>query len=114
MATLYLKMGIWIKSYNGIAVEKWSIVKIPAGDAEFVAEVWWYRKENNSTIKGRDLSFSYRFEGGKEYTLLPGFGGNRGRDPVISIHSDPSPSEDNLLDEIVFEQQRRVMTAGSK
>jgi hypothetical protein len=109
--------GIRAKSYNGIPVEgTYGSFKIPAGDAEFVADITW--SSASGTTNGKDLSFSYRFEGGKEYTLIAAYGGERGNDPMISIYSGhlaglSMPPKENLLDEIVFQRQQRVMTAGS-
>jgi hypothetical protein len=109
--------GIWVKSYNDIPVEgQYGSFKIPAGDAEFVADITW--ASNSGKTTGKDLFFSYRFEGGKEYTLIAVYGGERGNYPVISVYSGShsglrNPPKGNLLDEIVFERQQHVMTAGS-
>jgi hypothetical protein len=109
--------GIWVKSYNDIpVVGRYGSFKIPAGDAEFVADIVWASNSDKTT--GKDLFFSYRFEGGKEYTLIAAYSGARGTDPAISIYSGghsglSMPPKANLLDEIVFERQQHVMTAGS-
>ena len=118
MATVNLVYGITATSYNGVPIEdKAYTFKLPAGDAEFVADIVW--NSANTITRGKELSFSYYFEGGKEYTLGAIYGGKNDSQPVIKVFSGhyPAlgyPSEDNLLDEIIFERQQRVMTAGSK
>jgi hypothetical protein len=100
--------GIIVKSYNGIPVEEWYTVKIPAGDAEFVADLSW------TAERAKDVTFGYRFEGGKEYILVTRYAGRNNDEPAIKIYIGDYRSEDNLLDTIVFERPKRVMTAGSE
>ncbi|MFP3042625.1 hypothetical protein LQZ19_12485 [Treponema primitia] len=53
--------------YNGIPVRKWDNVKIPQGEAAFVADV-------NISYAGimvlvHGMEFAYNFESGKEYSI---------------------------------------------
>ena len=56
-------------SYNGIAVEKWKTVQIPAGTATMVCNI------NNGAYIAQNKEFSYHFEAGIRYYVRFGIDG---------------------------------------
>jgi hypothetical protein len=91
-ASVFIQYAIIVTSYNGIPVsEKWSnrIVKIPAGDAEFISDIFY----NIGSIRytAHDVVFKYKFEGGKEYCVTFTASGEdgKGRDWGVNIYNGP-------------------------
>ena len=65
--------GVFIKEYNGIAVQ-WKPavlggleILIPAGESEFLADI------DSGSFTARDAVFKQTFEAGKRYSLLAGY-----------------------------------------
>jgi hypothetical protein len=93
--------GIIPRSYNGISVEKWRSVKIPAGIAGIECDVDSHLDSSN--YRARNKTFSYHFEAGKSYfvvfSVTNGYWG-------VDIYNRPPNSflaqKKNLLDFVRF------------
>ncbi|GHV21901.1 hypothetical protein FACS189494_07960 [Spirochaetia bacterium] len=124
--TASVRFAVKVLSYNGAPVNKeWRVVKIPEGNAEFLASMKYVvdSYQTRTTYSLNNVPFSYRFEGGKTYTLLSDR--SKHGDWQIKIYSGDypaastflgRPSETYLLHTIDVTPEppkRGVMTSGS-
>jgi hypothetical protein len=108
IASVFIYPGINIKSYNGIAVQKWYNVKIPAGSTAFLLDLQW--NNGNTLWTAEDVEFNYRFEGGKEYVITFNNSGGNGKLWGVNIYAGPVPAigypgKSKLLDFVPFVQR---------
>jgi hypothetical protein len=107
--TVNIYPGINVTSYNGIAVEKWSIVKLPEGNTTLDLDLNW--NGGNTVWRGKGFSFAYNFEAGKEYLLMfSGYGGEDEDLWGINVYSGTIPkigwpSKDRLIGFVPFINQ---------
>jgi hypothetical protein len=83
--------GIAVSGYNGISVEKWYTVKIPAGDTLIGGDVTIYH--GGLTFQARGMEFNYRFEAGEEYQVS---GASRDMKWGVRIHRGLSSGAEEI------------------
>jgi hypothetical protein len=100
---LWIYYGVEVTEYNGIPVppervkgpndpviSTWHDVYIPPGEAEFVVDINW--QVPYYAWVGKNLSFRYKFDAGKYYTLMFENHGGPDKDELgVLIFDSPPP-----------------------
>jgi hypothetical protein len=100
---LWIYYGVEVTEYNGIPVRPervrgpndpvistWHDVYIPPGEAKFMVDISWQAAV--TTYLSKNLSFSYKFDAGKYYTIMfTAFGGPGEDEWGVRIFDSPPP-----------------------
>jgi hypothetical protein len=89
-----------VKSYNGIGVDKWRSVVIPAGEASIGSDV--YIVHAGIRFLANDMEFTCYLEAGKEYSVA---GVARDGKWGVSVYEGETPKNDTFLEFIPFKNQ---------
>lgn len=97
-ATLYIEPAYRVKSYNDISVQLKSTgmgytgFTIPAGKTTIVMDLDTGRQFGDDRFYGKNISFTYDFEAGKEYLIRFWFTNEKGEVLTAVVNYSGNPS----------------------